>query len=55
LSTASLSVRSLPHKRARELRHRYLGTEHLLLALAEDSGLATGRAPCRSAGGALMA
>jgi hypothetical protein len=25
---------------ARRLRHRYLGTEHLLLALAEDTGLA---------------
>lgn len=27
-------------RHARRLRHRYLGTEHLLLALAEDDGLA---------------
>jgi hypothetical protein len=27
---------------ARRLRHRYLGTEHLLLALTEDTGLAGG-------------
>jgi hypothetical protein len=36
-------ARSLVHlaqRHARELRHRYLGTEHLLLALTEDSGLA---------------
>lgn len=28
------------HRHARELRHRYLGTEHLLLALTGDPGLA---------------
>lgn len=33
-------VVQLAQRRARELRHRYLGTEHLLLALTEDSGLA---------------
>lgn len=33
-------VVQLAQQRARELRHRYLGTEHLLLALTDDSGLA---------------
>lgn len=33
-------VVQLAQRRARELRHRYLGTEHLLLALTDDPGLA---------------
>ena len=40
LSEAASHVATRAVEEARRLRHRYLGTEHLLLALASDEGLA---------------
>jgi Clp amino terminal domain, pathogenicity island component len=40
LSEAASDVATRAVEEARVLRHRYLGTEHLLLALASDEGLA---------------
>jgi hypothetical protein len=40
LSEAASDVATRAAEEARLLRHRYLGTEHLLLALASDTGLA---------------